>query len=220
MKLLVRKRKLGWTTVRAGRVRRVAVAHAVPTSGMDHKQTAEHDGSQWVYAQPGDLAVEIVTLKTGAVIGDCYVTGPAVRLNRYTPEGAGWFAPGAVVVNKLVLDRYEGQGSSEEWFRSLNRDLHVAAIAEQPSVFVVVDRSTPAGQILEVLGRADALVHVDAEEVPRTQHTFGLVFGAGADGHGKSAALFHCEPKGNKTETGASTFGISLLADAAGWDLP
>src|SRR5574341_1954907 len=103
MKLSLSK-KLGWTQVRGGRILRVAKAHAVPTVGwsafsenydedlLKRKKPAQRfKDEKWVYANEGDLVVEVLYAKTEALAGHSYLSGPAIQLNRYTPAEDGWF---------------------------------------------------------------------------------------------------------------------------------
>jgi len=91
------KFKMGYTRVQGGRVLRVANDHAVPTKGYDgssnHTPDLANDnkplpprftdGEKWVYAQAGDLALEILHASTKKLLGYTYLSGPAIQLNRY-----------------------------------------------------------------------------------------------------------------------------------------
>ena len=92
MRLSLRKR-FGWTQVCGGRVLRVTHTHGVPTNTLSEivrEEIAEGtriprwpDGEpQAVFAQPGDLALEIVQ-PNGALVGYTYLSGDAIQLNCY-----------------------------------------------------------------------------------------------------------------------------------------
>src|SRR5258708_5191443 len=89
------ERKFGWIHVRGGRVLRVATAHAVSTDTF-HQEAAQAErligsdrggqardrfvGQKYVFCAERDLAVEVVNVKTGKVMGWSYLTGAAANL--------------------------------------------------------------------------------------------------------------------------------------------
>lgn len=93
MKLTLKK-KFGWTHVRGGDLVRVAIEHAVPTRTRTELQTEyarPRTKEGWVYCAKGDLALEIVAVKTGQVLGHSYLSGPAIQLHRYSTPQSDWF---------------------------------------------------------------------------------------------------------------------------------
>lgn len=94
MKLSLKKR-FGWVHVRGGRLLRVVKEHAVTThtkSQLDPHIRPDTD-DKWVYCKVGDLALEIVAVKTGKLLGHAYIAGPAVQLHRYGSTDPAWFEP-------------------------------------------------------------------------------------------------------------------------------
>jgi hypothetical protein len=99
--------KLGFIHVKGGRFLRVTTAHRVLVGTLNEyeiNQRAAPDllangeprpprfprGTSHVFTNEGDLALEIVNVKTGKPLGHTYLSGPALLLNSYDahPE---WF---------------------------------------------------------------------------------------------------------------------------------
>lgn len=94
MKLATTTKRFGWTHVRGGRVVRVIKPHSVPTSTLDVQSIEEvtsrdaHPRAQafhkpYVLSAIGDLAIEILYVKTDKLLGYAYLSGDAVNLMRY-----------------------------------------------------------------------------------------------------------------------------------------
>lgn len=97
------QKKFGWIHVRGGKVLRVATGHAVPTNTYHEEAAAaardlikqpgkalpgeRFAGARAVFCQPRDLAVELVNVKNGRVMGWSYLTGPAANLHHYGVGG-------------------------------------------------------------------------------------------------------------------------------------
>lgn len=84
----------GVVWVRGSRVCKVAHDHQVPTKMQNIAETGEKRrtfDAPWVTAKVGDLAVEVVAVKTGNVMGFSYISGDAIALNRYTDTPSHWF---------------------------------------------------------------------------------------------------------------------------------
>lgn len=100
MKLSV-KRKFGMTQVRGGRVLRVTHAHQVGIKGYDDRYDRETGrkrfaDEKWVTTAVGDLAVEVISVKTNNIIAHAYLSGVAIDVVRYTSGTdpvASWFEP-------------------------------------------------------------------------------------------------------------------------------
>ena len=93
MKLATTKR-FGWTHVRGGRVVRVIKSHSVPTSTLNLQGSVELNSrgeapraqafhKPYVLSAVGDLAIELVYVKTVKLLGYAYLSGDAVNLMRY-----------------------------------------------------------------------------------------------------------------------------------------
>lgn len=83
----------GAVHVRGGRLLRVRQAHAVPTANqnvMDDPRYRAPYKSDMATAQPGDLAMEIVAVDTGELVGLSYLSGGAIQLNVYTRTFGGF----------------------------------------------------------------------------------------------------------------------------------
>lgn len=102
MKLTVKPR-FGMTHVRGGQLLRVSHAHQISTSGYDKRpdavlgKTRAFDAS-WVTTSTGDLAMEIIAMKTARVLGYVYLSGLAINVVRYVSDTdrilvGGWFTP-------------------------------------------------------------------------------------------------------------------------------
>lgn len=101
------ERKLGHIHVRCGRVLRVAHAHQVPTKTANVNDPKEQTtrASAWETADVGDLAFELVAVKTDKVIGYSYLSGPAIRLHLYRETAPPhWFSE--AIVRKVESDEH------------------------------------------------------------------------------------------------------------------
>lgn len=119
MKLSLKK-KLGWTHVRAGELVKVAKEHAVPTgtrTGVQTDWTRPKDDSKWIYCEVDDLAVEIVAVKTGNLLGHAYLSGPAIQLHRYGAAQTDWFAPAALGWVEIAAPGVEARENPEAWMQ-------------------------------------------------------------------------------------------------------
>ena len=122
---LSNSKKFGYTQVHGSRFLRVAKTHAVDIGGLsvtghqppDYRtgevpSTDPLENKSVVFAQPGDLVVEMVDVpkgvrKTPRVIGWSYLSGPALRLNGYTDAvDVGYFK--AATSGVVVLPDIEG----------------------------------------------------------------------------------------------------------------
>lgn len=108
MKLSVRP-KFGATTVRGGQILRVSHNHQVSTRGYDPRPDKIHGNARvfetpWVTAFIGDLAIEIITTKTGKILGHAYLSGHAINIIRYRvaedDPAEGWFTPAKALALK------------------------------------------------------------------------------------------------------------------------
>ena len=96
------ERKFGTLHVRPGRLLTVAHDHQVLTSTVTIAEGEQHvrkfaPDEKWVTAEEGDLAVEVVAVKTGKVIAYSYIAGEATQLMLYTQPQNHWFTPAACV---------------------------------------------------------------------------------------------------------------------------
>lgn len=94
MKLATTKR-FGWTHVRGGRIVRVIKPHSIPTDTLNSQGSIEEITSRgehprvqafhkpYVLSVSGDLAIEILYVKTDKLLGYAYLSGDAVNLMRY-----------------------------------------------------------------------------------------------------------------------------------------
>jgi hypothetical protein len=115
MKLSV-KRQLGCTHVRGGRVLTASIEHSVSTSSYDPRPD-DTTGKRrkmppWVTVRAGDIAVEIVAVKTSRVLGYMYASGDAINVIRYVGDSdralvAGWFATGKALRFEIALETPE-----------------------------------------------------------------------------------------------------------------
>jgi hypothetical protein len=121
MKMSV-KRMWGAVQVRGGRILVVSHDHQVSTNGYDargddpkihvaetEERIRQETGSlpfmprtfdaKWINAKVGDLAVEVISVKNGRVLGYAYLSGGSINVFRYVNDTdrdlvAGWFSTG------------------------------------------------------------------------------------------------------------------------------
>jgi hypothetical protein len=211
MKLSLRKH-FGFIHCTGGAIVRVASEHAVTGASIAlNDEHARIKPPKWVFAKEGDLAVEIVAVKTGKVLGHCYLTGPAVQLHRYTEPQGDWFKPATGKMFPIPLP-YELHGKDEkERF-----DEMMAHISDLKYANVDV-----AAFEVQVKGKGEAKdasesisymlrLEKDGDDRKMTAHILGLV----AEPRGKPSITLHFQPEGDVDECGASGFGVSLVLRA------
>ncbi len=107
MKLSLKK-TFGAIHVRPGKLLRVAHDHQVPISSQAINEPPQFlrkfdPGTKWVTATVGSLALEIVAVKTGVVMGYAYLSGPAIRLNLYRQDAPPhWFSPARAIIGSTL----------------------------------------------------------------------------------------------------------------------
>lgn len=107
MKLSIKK-TFGAIHVRPGRLLRVAHDHQVPIASQAVNEPPQYlrtfeVGTKWVTATVGSLALEIVAVKTGVVMGYAYLSGPAIRLNLYRQDAPPhWFSPARAIIGSTL----------------------------------------------------------------------------------------------------------------------
>lgn len=82
-------RKPGWVQVRGGRVRKVVREHRVHAhsqNALDGETPRKPFTQPMVLVKEGDLALEIIAVATGKVLGHAYLSGDAIQLNAYNTD--------------------------------------------------------------------------------------------------------------------------------------
>ena len=121
MKLATTKR-FGWTHVRGGRVVCVIKSHSVPTSTLNLNGSVEMNSrgevpraqsfhKPYVLSVVGDLAIELVYVKTDKLLGYAYLSGDAVNLMRYDASKISDYA--TVTAYRLDFSKINGVDTPE-----------------------------------------------------------------------------------------------------------
>jgi hypothetical protein len=206
VKLSVRKR-MGWVHVRGGRILRVAKEHAVRASGRSTLEggKAPAGDEQWVYTKEGDLAVEVIAVKTGKVLGHSYLSGPAIQLNGYTPFDDDWF--GEEVKSTFVDIPHPRGAFGDEFIKKVVGVLMDVKYSEEYGVGAFHYECDPGedprdvGQgIMQMWG-----YHDDREP---TAHLFGLVTPAKGK---KNVVVMHFQPPRDAADFAATGFQTELV---------
>lgn len=209
------KRRRGFVRVRPGRILRVAKDHAVSATGLSaNADDYENlDGAPrpapathpWVYAKPGDLAVEILR-KDGKVLGHSYLSGPAIRLNRYTDFQKDWF--GAEVKPALLEIPVPTAEPPEAFFTKLVEAMMSAKFGDA-DVYAFQVR-VPRDQVKEAAHSIVGAWDYEPREGGAVSkcHVLGLVEGKG------NAVNLHFQPPGEHQDQAATPFQVALVLAA------
>jgi len=214
MKLSLKK-KFGMIHVRGGRLLRVAHDHQVPTTTQTMAEPERYQctwqGEKWVTARVGDIAVEIIAVKTGTIIGYSYLAGDAIRLNLYRSNApAHWFcaSKGLRADTNSMID----SDSDPHTFVAGVLDCKYGA-ADVVVFDVIVDDGQ---ENLRAVGEAfthaysyepeDDTVTMPAEP----SHLIGRIRGK----TGGVCLLLHFQPPRHKSEHAITGFQNALLLDA------
>jgi hypothetical protein len=217
------KKRWGFIHVRGGRVLRVAKEHAVrcDTRSRNADHFEDFDGirpsargqpqgdAKWVTAQVGDLAIEIIVVKTGKVLGHSYLSGPAIQLNRYTPFDPAWFREGKSRLLEIVTPQ------SEKEAEALIDTLVDARLGDDDVVAIVhrAENDNDAKAAAGALHRYARLQRKDDQRdlAAATAHLVGLIFG-----RGKFRITLHFQPERDASDYAAADFQIPLALTAHG----
>lgn len=225
MKLSLSKR-FGWIHCRGGKLVRVAKEHAVPSSGRSRvghvegatdlggkpiPQESPQKDQKWVTAKENDLAVEVVAVKTGKVLGHSYLSGPAIQLNRYTPAQDDWFRP---VTGRLIEipDPHTWEGGREAFFEHCIGLLMQVRYGED----AVGGFEYQAQDDEDARGAAHSIAQMwsyepveDKDRQRPEAHLFALI-------HGKKPFLItlHFQPPDHASDFAATGFQIKLVLSA------
>lgn len=215
-------RRFGFVHVRGGRALLVACDHQVPTGTQNYHDVnvkgapsaARRFAEKWVTAHVGDLAVEIVAVKTDNVIGYAYISGDATQLNLYRADAPmHWFE------------------LARGWRADLNarpvedpREMVAAVVACRFAAADVVclplelESNAQLKAAFRFIADALQLAPGDKTDVeleaahPRTPHILAMLTVEGKKD--KGAATVHLQPKRDQREFCASPFHIGLAMSA------
>jgi hypothetical protein len=214
VKITTRKTlKPGWVRVRGGRILRVAKAHAVKTNTRSSLQPGLHpsEGQDWVYANEGDLAIEIVRRGgTSDVVGYSYLSGPAIQLHRYMPCDVDWFGE---EVKATYLDVPHPHGAFGQEFIEQVVGLFMGFKYNEEYGVGAFDYKCDAGEDTQDV--ANGLITMYGYEhpkwtAPRT-HLFGLIRPYRGK---KNVVVLHCQPPHDASDFCAAGFQVELVVGA------
>ena len=202
------KRKFGHQHVRAGRFLRVTTTHAASIKTESLIESTGRDPSSGYFAEPGDLAVEIVRArKDESLVGIAYLSGKAVRLMAYDFKPS-WFEEAEAARINVPHPNRVPEDEQEEFMTGIIKQFIAVKFTYDVGI---LDYRLPKGTVDTVAGVANVLMDCygyepadkDQNLLPRG-HVFGVIH------KGKDRSCFHCEPEGQVTENGASIFQINL----------
>jgi hypothetical protein len=220
MKLSIKPR-FGFVCVQGGRILVVTHEHQVPTSGYD--ASADHatlEGprlapeqpefrsrtfdAKWISAAIGDVAVEVLSVKTGKVLGYAYLSGPAINVIRYVSDldretVHGWFAEGKGIRFSPPSDR-EVELLIHAMMAIKYGDAHVAFCQ------VKVPTDQLVSEVLTAIGRASSY-----EAPDREWHTHIMVKAIGP----KQVGTIHHQPPQHAQAYAAQPFFHDLVHSSA-----
>lgn len=200
MKLSLKKR-FGFVQVRGGSFYRVTRTHQVGTNTRSYAEEENPQGDRkTAFAQPGDLAIEVVNKKLEKRVGYAYLSGDAIRLIGYEAEPA-WFAP----ATSMLID-IPGVPQSQAETEALVKQFIEAKFQHDAGVF---EYRAPKGSDPAIAAKGLAQCYsYESRDIEPRGHVFGLVHA------GKSGISVHFQPRGQTTEFAASRFQIMMAVRA------
>lgn len=220
-----------------GRLLEVAQSHAVGTASLsafaddpstnimrnpDRAPPKPRPDGKWIYCEQGDLAVEILYVKTRQIAGHSYLSGPAINLNRYTPAAPGWFRDepltGAMVVETEDALPERSIPDDGVWPALVKMMVNVRfGAAAIYGMEMHMEREEPtAEQIVQLLVRAWKHVPKDMTDeevrVRARSHLLALVHMDNKK-HGNVATV-HFQPPRHASDYCATGFQIGLVLGA------
>jgi hypothetical protein len=221
MRLSLRKR-IGWTQVRGGRVMRVAATHGVATNTLSELVRDEivngtrkprwPDGEPMaVFAQPGDLALEILH-KNGAALGYTYLSGDAIQLNCYDAM-SDWFTP-ATGRRFAIPEPPKDNGDGEAFVLNLLETMMGVKYSDVDlAVFeYTCDRKEPPAEVAQALAGIYDCAPVDNPMLPENRRTH--VLGHIHAHRRKGGVDLHFQPPREASDFCATPFQIELALSA------
>lgn len=212
MKLSIKKR-MGWIHARGGRILRVAQPHVVKSSG----RSAFEDGpapageEKWVYTKEGDLAVEIIAVKTGKVLGHSYLSGPAIQLNGYTPFDEDWFGDEA---KATFVDVPHPRGAfTQDFIQKIVGVLMDFKYSEEYAVGAFHYKCDEGEDTHDVANGILQMWRYEDETRTTSTHMLGLV--TPHKGR-KNVVTLHFQPPKDAADFAAAGFQIELVLSAVG----
>jgi hypothetical protein len=229
----------GAVHVRAGGIVRVIASHEVETvtrpagalevprlDGVDDRPVLPLPTGPMVTAQIGDLAIELVSVTTGSLIGHAYVAGPAAQLHNHRAMVA-WFEPARVERLSKVDRAVEEIGceASQERIAEL-QDLCIAELQRVRHGDVdIALLDIEVGDGFKQAARAFEQMWTNYEATPprpageRTCHLIGAVVRnrkIARSMHRKNlgAAYLHFQPPKHAGWPSATVFAMQLLLGA------
>ena len=221
MKLSLSKR-IGWTQVRGGRVMRVTATHGVATNTLSEIVRGEIDAgtrkARWpdgepaaVFAQPGDLALEILH-KHGALVGYTYLSGDALQLNCYDAM-PDWFEP-ATGQRFAIPEPPKDDGDGEAFVLKLLETMMGVKYGDVDlAVFeYTCDRKEPPADVAQALAGIYDYAPVDNPMPPEDRRTH--ILGHIHSHQRKGGVDLHFQPPREASDFCATSFQIELALSA------
>ena len=216
------KKKFGWIHVRGGRILRAIKTHAVQTK--TRSAVADHwEESKWskkkprflnnetrVFCAPEDLAIEMIAVKTGKVMGYSYLSGDAIQLNTY--GRCEWIGTEEVPATLLTFPSpseadYETKEAQKEFINEVVGLLMKYKYGEHEVVGVEyqgqnrVDAEGAANHFMELIG------YEDTRKPTYNTHFIGGFFYAKK----KSGILIHSQPPRDAGDFCVTSFQSELV---------
>jgi len=202
--------------VRGGRVVRVVKAHRVLTSTRSKAAVEDQPERQkelgWVFAEEGDLALEIVACKKSKIIGYTYFSGPAMQLNQYTPWDEDWFEDAGEVA---LVEIPHPAGNPEEFFNGVAGQLMTVKYADETLLSAFRYRCRKRDVPSEVADAFFYLWRYEDKERTASGHLVGVV--EDHKGPKKRAVTLDFQPPHHAADQHATGFQIELAIKGAEW---
>jgi hypothetical protein len=190
----------------------VAKTHAVGTHTRSQLATETQPSGQEgaeVFAEPGDLALEVIEKRTGLRIAASYLSGAALQLNCYDLDAA-WYEDAGPVGHVEIP---HPAGDPEAFIADLIERFAEVRYGGCVSAFRYrCRRGDDPVHVAEVLLGTASYRRVDGEE--STGHVLGLVTSHGR-GRKRPAVTVHVQPPRHAADCHATSFQIELAIGAA-----
>jgi len=192
-------RKRGFTQVRGGRPMRVIKTHQVSTKGLSDEQEREFDGS--VFAEPGDLALEILGVKSKRLCSYTYLSGQALQLNSYTADDK-WFEPGSMARFVIPMPT---PGDKDFWVNLTKQLMDIKYGADDLAVFrYICAKHEPPMDVARAITKLFDRYETTTDQVAKT-HMMGIVEAKGGGG-----VEMHFQPPADAAKHAATSFQVAL----------
>jgi len=200
---------------------RVAVPHAIRDClGEPANELRGRPATDWTYCRAGDLAVEVLSVRGGDLVGHIYFSGPATGMLRKSPARQDWFSP-ASLIGTSFSPTEDGESDADCMERTV-RKMMPMKYGGGGDVYVFCVGASNAEQAklcMNFIATCWTFVP-ESVETPPSSHLVGIISVGGSDRRGipkfKSGSIvMQIQPPHDAGEQRIDSIQAFLLWDAA-----